>query len=58
MFESESLRWPGFIEFDDVNSKVLTYSAQVRAYNRHLSLTVFLEEMHVKCILFLVAVAQ
>jgi len=27
LFESESLRWPGFVEFDDVNSKVLTYSA-------------------------------
>ncbi|KAF3792897.1 hypothetical protein EJ110_NYTH10701 [Nymphaea thermarum] len=28
LFESESLRWPGFVEFDDVNGKVLTYSAQ------------------------------
>eukprot|EP00258_Populus_trichocarpa_P023685 XP_024439704.1 uncharacterized protein LOC18109037 isoform X2 [Populus trichocarpa] len=28
LFESESLKWPGFVEFDDVNSKVLTYSAQ------------------------------
>lgn len=30
---SRSLRWPGFVEFDDVNGKVLTYSAheQVRA---------------------------
>lgn len=27
LFESESLRWPGFVEFDDVNGKVLTYSA-------------------------------
>jgi len=27
LFESESLRYPGFVEFDDVNSKVLTYSA-------------------------------
>jgi hypothetical protein len=27
LFESESLKWPGFIEFDDVNGKVLTYSA-------------------------------
>eukprot|EP00172_Hildenbrandia_rubra_P004599 Plantae.Rhodophyta-Hildenbrandia_rubra.ctg9632.p1 GENE.Plantae.Rhodophyta-Hildenbrandia_rubra.ctg9632~~Plantae.Rhodophyta-Hildenbrandia_rubra.ctg9632.p1 ORF type:complete len:522 (-),score=72.47 Plantae.Rhodophyta-Hildenbrandia_rubra.ctg9632:249-1814(-) len=26
IFDSESLRWPGFVEFDDVNSKVLTYS--------------------------------
>ena len=23
LFESESLRWPGFVEFDDVNNKVL-----------------------------------
>ena len=30
LFESESLRWPGFVEFDDVNGKVLTYSAQDR----------------------------
>jgi hypothetical protein len=27
LFESESLRYPGFVEFDDVNGKVLTYSA-------------------------------
>lgn len=27
LFESETLRWPGFVEFDDVNGKVLTYSA-------------------------------
>lgn len=26
IFESESLKWPGFVEFDDVNGKVLTYS--------------------------------
>eukprot|EP01018_Ginkgo_biloba_P009598 Gb_00240 [translate_table: standard] len=32
LFESESLRWPGFVEFDDVNGKVLTYSAQDRLY--------------------------
>ena len=32
LFESESLKWPGFVEFDDVNSKVLTYSAQDKAY--------------------------
>lgn len=32
MFESESLRWPGFVEFDDVNSKVLTFSAEHRNY--------------------------
>lgn len=28
LFESESLRWPGFVEFDHVNGKVLTFSAQ------------------------------
>ncbi|GJX36632.1 hypothetical protein Tco_0248189, partial [Tanacetum coccineum] len=28
LFESESLKWPGYVEFDDVNGKVLTYSAQ------------------------------
>eukprot|EP00894_Picocystis_sp_ML_P002756 jgi/Pico_ML_1/53273/g3845.t1 len=27
LFESESLKWPGFVEFDDVNGKVLTFSA-------------------------------
>nr|AAM93700.1 hypothetical protein [Oryza sativa Japonica Group] len=27
-FESESLNWPGLMEFDDVNRKVPTYSAQ------------------------------
>jgi hypothetical protein len=32
IFESESLRWPGFVEFDDVNSKVLTFSAEERNY--------------------------
>ncbi|XP_048421456.1 uncharacterized protein LOC103959787 isoform X3 [Pyrus x bretschneideri] len=30
LFESESLKWPGFVEFDDVNGKVLTYSAHDR----------------------------
>lgn len=30
LFETESLKWPGFVEFDDVNEKVLTYSAQDR----------------------------
>ncbi|KAK6121739.1 hypothetical protein DH2020_044522 [Rehmannia glutinosa] len=29
---SESLKWPGFVEFDDVNGKVLTYSAQDSIY--------------------------
>ena len=28
LFETESLKWPGFVEFDDVNGKVLTYSAE------------------------------
>ena len=32
LFESESLRYPGFVEFDDVNSKVLTYSAADKMY--------------------------
>ena len=32
LFESESLCWPGFVEFDDVNGKVLTYSAKDEAY--------------------------
>mmetsp|Transcript_71884 Transcript_71884/g.119662 ORF Transcript_71884/g.119662 Transcript_71884/m.119662 type:complete len:439 (-) Transcript_71884:187-1503(-) len=32
LFESESLKWPGFVEFDDVNGKILTYSAQDKAY--------------------------
>jgi hypothetical protein len=32
LFESECLKWPGFVEFDDVNGKVLTYSAQDKTY--------------------------
>ena len=32
LFKSESLKWPGFVEFDDVNRKVLTYSAQDDIY--------------------------
>nr|CAD1826058.1 unnamed protein product [Ananas comosus var. bracteatus] len=32
LFETESLKWPGFVEFDDVNGKVLTYSAQDGSY--------------------------
>ena len=32
LFESECLKWPGFVEFDDVNGKVLTYSAQDQTY--------------------------
>ncbi|KVI11227.1 uncharacterized protein LOC112507166 [Cynara cardunculus var. scolymus] len=32
LFETESLKWPGFVEFDDVNEKVLTFSAQDSIY--------------------------
>jgi len=32
LFESEALSWPGFVEFDDINSKVLTYSACEKIY--------------------------
>ena len=32
LFATESLRWPGFVEFDDVNSKVVTYSADCGLY--------------------------
>jgi hypothetical protein len=32
IFGSESLKWPGFVEFDDVNGKVLTFSAETRKY--------------------------
>ncbi|XP_072148994.1 uncharacterized protein [Setaria viridis] len=32
IFESESLKWPGFLEFDNVNGKVLIYSAQDGIY--------------------------
>lgn len=32
IFETESLRWPGFVEFDDVNSKILTFSAEDNKY--------------------------
>ncbi len=32
ILDSESLRWPGFVEFDDVNKKVLTFSAETNAY--------------------------
>ena len=28
IFESESLKWPGFVEFDSVNGKALIYAAQ------------------------------
>ena len=32
LFEEESLQWPGFVEFDDVNGKVLTYNAHKHVY--------------------------
>ena len=32
LFTSESLKWPGFVEFDDVNAKVLTYNACDKVY--------------------------
>ena len=32
IFETESLRWPGFVEFDDVNGKILTFSADDKTY--------------------------
>ncbi|KAF7144043.1 hypothetical protein RHSIM_Rhsim05G0234600 [Rhododendron simsii] len=32
LFVSEYLKYPGFVEFDDVNGKVLTYSAQDSIY--------------------------
>ncbi len=32
IFETESLRWPGFVEFDDVNGRVLTFSAENKKY--------------------------
>ena len=32
LFESESLKYPGFVEFDDVNGKVLTFSASEKVY--------------------------
>lgn len=32
LFESESLRYPGFVEFDEQNGKVLTFSADVHLY--------------------------
>jgi hypothetical protein len=32
LFEAEALNWPGFVEFDDVNKLVLTYSAFDKVY--------------------------
>lgn len=30
LFETESLKWPGFVEFIDMNCKILIYSVQER----------------------------
>lgn len=32
LFQSECLKWPGFVEFDEVNGKILTFSAQNSVY--------------------------
>lgn len=32
LFEEESLRYPGYVEFDDVNGKILTFSAKDHVY--------------------------
>jgi len=32
LFSSEKLCWPGFVEFDDVNSRVLTFCANTKIY--------------------------
>jgi len=32
LFQYESLSWPGFVEFDDINGKVLTFSASEKVY--------------------------
>lgn len=32
LFKTESLKWPGFVEFDDVNGKILTFSAQDKKF--------------------------
>lgn len=32
LFEHEGLRWPGFVEFDDVNAKILTFSSTDSQY--------------------------
>jgi hypothetical protein len=47
LFQSESLKWPGFVEFDDVNAKVLTYSAQDRYFP-----SLFLFLFHFYCVRF------
>eukprot|EP00007_Cunea_sp_BSH-02190019_P003072 CAMPEP_0174235938 /NCGR_PEP_ID=MMETSP0417-20130205/5224_1 /TAXON_ID=242541 /ORGANISM="Mayorella sp, Strain BSH-02190019" /LENGTH=568 /DNA_ID=CAMNT_0015314517 /DNA_START=198 /DNA_END=1901 /DNA_ORIENTATION=+ len=33
LFEEEMLSWPGFVEFDDVNRKVITFNATTHTYN-------------------------
>jgi len=32
LFENESLNWPGFVEFDDTNKKIITFSAATKIY--------------------------
>ncbi|KAG8457968.1 hypothetical protein KFE25_012639 [Diacronema lutheri] len=32
LFENECLKWPGFVEFDDVNGKVITHCAADKVY--------------------------
>jgi WD40 repeat protein len=32
LFEEEMLSWPGFVEFDDVNRKVITFNATTHTY--------------------------
>lgn len=32
LFPGEALRWPGFVEFDDVNSKIMTHDARQSVY--------------------------
>ena len=32
LFTTESLRWPGFVEFDDCNLRIVTYSADSSTY--------------------------
>lgn len=45
LFVSESFQWPGFVEFDDVNGKVLTFCADHARYRvwcmRDLSVPIF-----------------
>lgn len=52
LFDSESLKWPGFVEFDDVNGKVLTYAAQDCIYKvfdlKNYTLLYSISDKHVK----------